>query len=323
MGLLDFLSGALPFAGEAVSGYQEGKRMGMEDRLAQQAEQARQRQAEEDRKGRLQMQQLNMRNIESQIAQRNQPKPPSLIYDQTDNFFVDPATPTRVIRPEGAGADTTRSSPAYEERSEDGGIAIYENGRFKSWKVRPRVERETPQYDPRAFQREGQLSGDFRQEQAIKDANGIASAVATIRGALANPTPQGDLAAIYALVKLYDPGSVVREGEIALTQSAASLPQRVRVLYDQYRSGQKLLPEQRAAIAEIANSIVAERQIQINPVLQRYGRRARQWGVDSAVVAPNPLEGAEVRPQGFDLSAYGLTPAPRPNTPAVPPARPR
>jgi len=32
--------------------------------------------------------------------------------------------------------------PTYEERRENGGVAIYENGRFKSWKVRPPSERE-------------------------------------------------------------------------------------------------------------------------------------------------------------------------------------
>jgi len=32
--------------------------------------------------------------------------------------------------------------PTYEERPEDGGTAIYEGGRFKSWKIRPPSERE-------------------------------------------------------------------------------------------------------------------------------------------------------------------------------------
>ena len=32
--------------------------------------------------------------------------------------------------------------PTYEERPEDGGVAIYEGGRFRSWKTRPPSERE-------------------------------------------------------------------------------------------------------------------------------------------------------------------------------------
>lgn len=143
--------------------------------------------------------------------------------------------------------------------------------------------------EQRRFQREQSLAQDFRSEQAIKDASGIAGAVATINGALANPSPQGDLAAIYALVKLYDPGSVVREGEISLTQSAASLPEQVRRLYAGWNTGKKLTPQMKEDMASVAANIVAERQTQIAPILQRYGQQARRWGADSAYVAPNPL----------------------------------
>ncbi len=37
-----------------------------------------------------------------------------------------------------------KGKPTYEERREGGGVAIYEDGRFKSWKIRPPSERETP-----------------------------------------------------------------------------------------------------------------------------------------------------------------------------------
>lgn len=43
--------------------------------------------------------------------------------------------------PQGAPAPVARP---YEERQEQGGVAIYENGRFKSWKIRPPVERAAP-----------------------------------------------------------------------------------------------------------------------------------------------------------------------------------
>lgn len=37
-----------------------------------------------------------------------------------------------------------KAEPKYEERREGGGTAIYEDGRFKSWKIRPPSEREGP-----------------------------------------------------------------------------------------------------------------------------------------------------------------------------------
>jgi cell division septation protein DedD len=43
----------------------------------------------------------------------------------------------------GQGAPQGTPAKPYEERNEGGGVAIYENGRFKSWKIRPPVERAT------------------------------------------------------------------------------------------------------------------------------------------------------------------------------------
>lgn len=44
----------------------------------------------------------------------------------------------------GLMPDEPKLKPRIEERREDGGVAIYEDGNFKSWKIRPKAERETP-----------------------------------------------------------------------------------------------------------------------------------------------------------------------------------
>lgn len=236
----------------------------------------------------------------AQTRTMNAPKPPRT--QVVDGMLVDMhsgvARPIQGMPQVGgqAGPQGTPAKP-YEERNEGGGVAIYENGRFKSWKIRPPVEREpnpavTAAADQRTFAREQSLAGDFRQEPIIKDAYGIDGAVTTIRGALQNPSGQGDIAAIYALVKLYDPGSVVKEGEIQLAQSAASLPEQVQRLVGGWNTGRRLTPQMRAQIGAIADNLVKERQLQVNPVLARYGQQARRWGADSAFVAPNPLANA-------------------------------
>jgi hypothetical protein len=43
--------------------------------------------------------------------------------------------------PQGTPQGGPAPARPYEERQEGGGVAIYENGRFKSWKIRPPVER--------------------------------------------------------------------------------------------------------------------------------------------------------------------------------------
>lgn len=255
---------------------------------------AMERQATQDAEDAKRSDLLN-RLTQTQIDRASAPEPPRNIDDLSPEGIAAAVERERQLQ-------AVRQSPqgkAYEERKENGGVAVYEDGKFKTWKIRPPTEKEeNPMLavtkEQQRFQREQGLADDFRQEQGIKDASGVAGAVATIRGALSTPTPQGDLAAIYALVKLYDPGSVVREGEISLTQSAASLPEQVRRLWQGWNTGKKLTPEMREAIAGVANSIVAERQQQVNPILERYGQRARQWGADSAAVAPNPLQGATI-----------------------------
>lgn len=285
-----------------------------------------QRQAQMDAR-QAQMDDLNRRNIESQMRERESPpvaapRAPQFV-ESLGGWVTSPDQPLQPL----IGAPQAQEKP-YEEREEQGGVAIYENGQFKRWKMTPPRERApNPMMEvtkeQQRFAREQSLADDFRMEQGVKDASGVAGAVATIRGALSNPTPQGDLAAIYALVKLYDPGSVVREGEISLTQSAASLPEQVRRLYQGWSTGKKLTPQMRADIASVANSVVAERQTQVDPILARYGQRARQWGADSAAVAPNPLEGARLNvPGATDPDVEALIRRPGQRGPSFPGARP-
>jgi hypothetical protein len=305
--LLDILGGVAQVATRGKTAVLQGQRAGREDAQTDLLARIKQEQIADERGRAAEMQDLQRRNILDLIRERNEPAAPDRRIQ--DGAVVDMGT---AVATPIQGLPSAQKT--YEEREENGGVAIYENGQFSKWKMHPPQERgSNPMLEftkeQQRFTREQGLADDFRQEQDIKDAKGVAGAVTTIRGALSNPTPQGDLAAIYALVKLYDPGSVVREGEIALTQGAASLPEQVRRLYEGWTTGKKLTPQMRADLASIANSIVGQRQEQINPTLARYGSKARRWQADSAAVAPNPLEGATI-PTDI-LTKYQLTPPPR------------
>jgi hypothetical protein len=54
--------------------------------------------------------------------------------------------------------EPTKTEPKITERRENGGIAIYEDGNFKSWKIRPPAEREGPS----ALQLANVARGDVR-----------------------------------------------------------------------------------------------------------------------------------------------------------------
>lgn len=153
----------------------------------------------------------------------------------------------------------------------------------------------------RIGQRENQLHDDFQNDPAVKQGGAIANAVAQLRASAQHRTPQGDLNMIYGIVKLRDPGSVVREGEIDLQKAARSLGTQVTSAWQKALSGKVLTDEERGQIMDLVNSTVDEQQKLVNPVMARYGAAARGAKADSAFVAPNPLEAVSGprRPPGF------------------------
>lgn len=148
MGFLDFLSAAAPFASEAVGQYRQGQREGFADRLAMEETRLKQMRDEEDRRARQERQRLEMQNLQSQIDTRGQPDALTARpqWSESRGGWVlppDEANPMgRFVAPQGIEPRPQAQGLPYEERRENGGVAIYENGRFKSWKIRPPVERD-------------------------------------------------------------------------------------------------------------------------------------------------------------------------------------
>lgn len=136
--------------------------------------------------------------------------------------------------------------------------------------------------DQRMFQREQQLADDFHAE-----VKGDVALVRKLQGAL-NELPaarNGDGAAqvnmLYAFVSAMDPASAVREGEIGLAQSAASLRARAQQLIQKYTtSGSAAVPDDMLRMmggllqrrASMARDYVGAQE-------QMYRQRGASWGV--------------------------------------------
>ena len=80
----------------------------------------------------------------------------------------------------------------------------------------------------------------------------IKNASDNLQNAATNPTAKRTLGAIYSYVKALDPGSVVREGEITLSQSARSGFERVEGYFRRLATGQVLNPDEVKEMAEWA-----------------------------------------------------------------------
>lgn len=123
----------------------------------------------------------------------------------------------------------------------------------------------------------------FRQQE---QAANLVRTLATIP----NPTNRTDLQLIYAAVKLADPGSVVREGEIALSNNAAptlvALKRKLEGVTS--RSGKLLDATDRAELVRIAETVIQASTNQVRPEFQKYLRVVEQEGVPPEQIFSDP-----------------------------------
>ncbi|MCJ2042970.1 hypothetical protein MKK58_00120 [Methylobacterium sp. J-078] len=151
------------------------------------------------------------------------------------------------------------------------------------------------------FDRETKLRGEFTKQlgtfQDVHD--GYGRVIAATEQRQVNPnakSPAADIGLIFGYMKMLDPGSVVREGEYATAQNAASVPERVRNAYNKAMSGEFLTPEQRQGFIEQAESLYGKARGGAEGVAERYRGIATQYGVDPgrSVYLPDPYKAPKV-----------------------------
>jgi hypothetical protein len=92
-------------------------------------------------------------------------------------------------------------------------------------------------------------------------------------------TAAGDIALVYAFMRMQDPTSTVREGEFATAQNAGGVPERIRAQYNKLVSGKLLDWKTRQDFMRTAQSMYRTRKSGIEPVLQKYENLAREFGL--------------------------------------------
>jgi len=96
-----------------------------------------------------------------------------------------------------------------------------------------------------------------------------------------DPSAAGDIAMIFAYMKLLDPNSVVREGEYATAAAAGPLiDTRTRGLYNQLIRGERLLPSQRADFMRRASDLYATALEGQSKRINRYTELSSNYGLD-------------------------------------------
>jgi hypothetical protein len=109
----------------------------------------------------------------------------------------------------------------------------------------------------KGFENEMALGSKFKAEPIYKDFNDMKSAFGQVVSSLSAGTPIGDVAGTTKIMKLLDPGSVVRESELAIAMQASGRMDRLQNYFNNFMTGQKLTPTQRDDFQALANELYA------------------------------------------------------------------
>lgn len=128
------------------------------------------------------------------------------------------------------------------------------------------------------------LRKEFEGLPEVKNYKQALPAYKGIEDAVTRNTPMSDINIVYGIAKLYDPNSVVREGEYATVANAPNIPERVKGWVQYATNGGKLTPEVKKQIMDEASSRMMSFQNEFEGSSARYRDIAERSNADPTLV---------------------------------------
>jgi hypothetical protein len=147
----------------------------------------------------------------------------------------------------------------------------------------------------KGFTNEFKIKDAFSAEPVYKEYQGMKSAFLQIQESLKKANPIGDVAAATKIMKLLDPGSVVRESELGIAMAASGKMDRLTNYVDMYKNGTLLTPSQRNEFNALATELFAASSKAYNDKRNEYAGFGAKYGIDAnqalgaAVIVPQPM----------------------------------
>jgi hypothetical protein len=143
----------------------------------------------------------------------------------------------------------------------------------------------------KGFKNEFDLKKEFNNEPIYKEFQSMKSAFSQIQESLKKENPIGDVAAATKIMKLLDPGSVVRESELGIAMAATGKMDRLTNYVDMWKKGTLLTPTQRNEFNALANELFAASAKAYNDKRNEYAGFGSKYGIDAsqALGAPVPV----------------------------------
>jgi hypothetical protein len=137
------------------------------------------------------------------------------------------------------------------------------------------------------FKNEFDLSKEFKNEPVYKDFQGMKGALSAVQASLKKENPIGDVAAATKIMKLLDPGSVVRESELGIAMAASGKLDRISNYVDMWKNGTLLTPTQRAEFGALANELYNASARAYNDKRGEYAAFGAKYQIDANTALGN------------------------------------
>lgn len=163
----------------------------------------------------------------------------------------------------------------------------------------------------------GKLRDDFRAEPAIKSFQEALPLINAARDAVQRNTPQADINLVFAVAKIFDPTSVVREGEYITVRNTQALPDQILSTIERVNGGSRLTAETRQnLLAEADGRYQAYRQ-NADQARSEYVRIGKNGGIDAERWLPK-IDFERGQPSVIRGAAGTERRQGKPETPALP-----
>ena len=149
----------------------------------------------------------------------------------------------------------------------------------------------------KGFENEMKLKSEFKSEPVYKAYQEMQSAYGQITDSLKSNSPAGDLAAATKFMKLLDPGSVVRESELAMAMSASGALDRAKNYAELRISGKKLTPDQRKDFQQLSDQLFSTATSVYNAKRNELVEQGSAYGLnaDRALGAPAKMPSKNIK----------------------------
>jgi hypothetical protein len=147
------------------------------------------------------------------------------------------------------------------------------------------------EYGQKGSAKQGEMSESLRKEfdqlAPVKNYNQALPAFSAIKDAASRNTTSSNINLVYGIAKLYDPNSVVREGEYASIANSPNIPERIKGYASYLQGGGKLSENTIKQIVTEGEGRFKTYEDQYHAVRNDYKSIANKTGIDETLVFPS------------------------------------